>query len=515
MTITSIFFLIFIAVGTLIYYLFPKKFQWAALLIMSIVFYVLTITPYTFVYIIAATAIAYLSTYFIKKNGINNKKTSAVLAIALILNILIWFVFKGNGLWAPIGNKIYSFTQISWIANVVNAKLIAALGMGYYTLQIMGYIIDCYWGNIEPQKNPLKLLLFVCFFPQLTTGPISKYTELTSLYESHTFSYRNLCLGSQRILWGFFKKLVLSERIAILISAIQTSEEPLGGFYSWIVILIYPIQMYADFSGCMDIVIGVSEILGITLPENFNNPFFARSSQEFWQRWHITLGAWAKDYVLYPVLKSSPMVKFSKWSKKKFGKKTGKFLATSVGMFVLWMVMGIWHGGYRYIVGVSLWYWIILMLGDLLSSSFAKIMDKFGFKSESFSWHFFQSARTYLIYAVGAVFFANGVGEGIALIKDALSVFVKKGAANPWIFYNGSLGELAGSFRDINIMIFGVLLLIIVGILREKFGYARNWVEKQGVVFRWLIWIGLFVLVLIYGKYGPGYDAAAFIYQEF
>ena len=273
--------------------------------------------------------------------------------------------------------------------------------------------------------------------------------------------------------------------------------------------------MYTDFSGCMDIVIGVSELFDIQLPENFNNPFFSRSSQEFWQRWHITLGSWAKDYVLYPLLKCDPMTRFGKRVRKKYGRKWGSFLKNCVGMFCLWMVMGIWHGGYRYILGVSLWYWVILMLGNLLSPVFEKVITALEIKTESFSWHLFQSVRTYFIYSVGAVFFLRGVFGGAGLLKDCFRVLTVRGFANPWVLFDGTILNTGMTWRDLNIVILGVVLMTAAAVLREKYGYARIWIAKQGFVFRWLVWCLLFVFVLIYGMYGPGYEASAFIYQGF
>lgn len=511
MSITSFSFLVLITVGVAVYYILPKAWQWVELLFLSLIFYYFAATPYTLIYVIISATIAYVSTILISRMRAGERKPKwpvIITIIALVLNILIWFVLKGKEFWEPIAESM-SRTGMSGM------QLIAALGMGYYTLQVMGYIIDCYWENISPQRNPLKLFLFVVYFPQLTTGPISRYSQLETLYEKHPFEYQNIAFGVQRILWGFVKKIVLAERVGIIVSTITGNPELYQGFYSWIVILIYPLQMYADFSGCMDIVLGVSELFGIKLAENFRNPFFARSSQEFWQRWHITLGTWAKDYVLYPLLKSGIMVKFGKFTRKKFGRKSGKFLVNLVGMFVLWMVMGIWHGGYQYIVGVSLWYWIVLMLGDLLSPLFKKITGKLNMKTESFGWHFFQSGRTYLIYAIGATFFCVGISDGLALLQDAGRVIVEKGYANPWIFFDGSILNLGITYVDINIIIFVVVLLVLTAVLREKYGYARTWISNQSFLFRWGIWLGLFAFVLIWGKYGPGYSAAEFIYQGF
>lgn len=519
MTITSFYFLLLVTIGVIFYYITPRGWQWLELLFLSLIFYYFAAVPYTIIYLIISTLIAYCSTVAMQKAKERAEKRQAfslvVTIVGIALNIGIWFVLKGKGLWRFFAVRFLAHIYVPQVDTLLNMQLISALGMGYYTLQVLGYIIDCYWENIKPQRNPLKLFLFVAYFPQLTTGPISRYDQLEVLYDRHKFNYQNIAFGAQRILWGFVKKIVLAERIGILVSAITDNPDTFIGFYSWIAILMYPLQMYADFSGCMDIILGVSELFDIHLVENFRNPFFARSSQEFWQRWHVTLGTWAKDYVLYPLLKSSPMIRFGKFSRKKFGKKTGKFLVNAVGMFILWMVMGIWHGGLRYIAGVSLWYWIILMLGDLLTPVFAKITTSLHMKTESFSWRLFQSGRTYFIYAVGATFFSLGVDRGIAVLSDAWHVISMDNYANPWIFFDSSVLTTGITYGDINIILLVILMLIIVACLREKYGYARIWIQEQSFVFRWFIWISLFVFVLIYGKYGPGYDAAEFIYQGF
>lgn len=502
MSITSLSFLVMILIGVAIYYILPKSWQWVELLVMSLVFYFMVAAPHTIIYLLISTAVAYVATDFGK-----NKKSSVVFSVAAVLiNVGLWFTLKGYDLWGGV---------ISITDDVKSNVLIASLGMGYYTLQIIGYILDCYWENTKPQKNILKLFLFVCFFPQMTTGPISRYSQLESLYEQHSFSYRTLSFGAQRILWGFFKKLVLAERVGIIVNGIWGDLGTYNGFYYWIALLLFPIQMYADFSGCTDIVIGTAELFGIKMPENFNSPFFSRTIQEFWQRWHITLGTWAKDYVLYPLLKSSGMVKFSKYTKKHLGKKKGKFVATAVGMFVLWMVMGVWHGAPKYIVGVSLWYWILLMLGDLCTPFLKRLNVFLCVQESSFSWHLFQSVRTYLIYAVGAAFFrAPSISEGAKFILNLKQIFIKE-TSNPWVFFDESILNLGVTYEDINIIIVAILILLLVGLLREKCGYARIWMENQVLVFRWLVWIGLFVIVLVYGKYGPGYIVGEFIYQGF
>ncbi len=516
MTVTSFAYLLLLLTGVLVYYLIPGKCQWIILLGMSVVFYCCAATPYTIVCLIISTFLAYFSTVLMENEKIKcterGKKTVLIVTvISIVGNILLWFLLKGSSFWIA-GTTVLNHL-IPSMKILPALPIAAAMGMGYYTAQIIGYILDCYWENVRAQKNILKLFLFVCFFPQLTVGPISRYSQLETLYQKHKFSYDNLCMGSQRILWGFFKKLVIADRVGIIVEGIWADTIVYGGFWPCIAVLLYPLQMYADFSGCVDIVLGTAELFDIHLPENFNNPFFARNCQEFWQRWHITLGNWARDYVYYPVLKSKPIIKIGKWSKKHFKKRIAKLIPWTLGMGILWFVMGFWHGSVQHILGVGLWFWLILVISELCSPILKKMVNFFKINTESFSWRLFQGIRTYILYAFGAVFFS--VPEFTASFnryKELLQVFQNP---NPWIFFDGSVLNLGVSWRDINLIIIGVLLLLVVAVLREKYGYARTWMQKQILPFRWLVWVGLFVLVLIYGLYGPGYDASAFIYEGF
>lgn len=516
MTVTSFSFLCFLLAGFLVYYIAPKKLQWIVLLLMSIIFYCSAASAYTILFLVMSTILAYISgnmleVKWIKESAKASKIVLAVTFIAVFLNILMWFLVKGSSFWilaSNIARKIIpGFPQLSAL------PIASALGMGYYTAQVIGYILDCYWKISKPQKNIFKLFLFVAFFPQLTVGPISKYSQLECLFEKHAFSYKNLCFGCQRILWGFFKKLVISDRVGLIINGIWSNAETYTGFWPWIAVFLYPLQIYTDFSGCMDIILGVAELFDIHLQENFKNPFFSRSIQEFWQRWHITLGAWAKDYVYYPVLKSKFILSIGKWSKKHFSKRIAKFVPWTVGMGILWFVMGFWHGSVQHILGVSVWFWTLLVIGELCAPISKRMITLLHIDTECFSWHLFQSIRTYVLYALGVVFFsASGLKQAI---EHYIILFHTFGDWNPWIFFDGSITGLGVTLTDVNIIIMGVFCLFVVANLREKYGYARTWIEKQILPFRWFIWIWLFVMVLIYGMYGPGYDASAFIYEGF
>lgn len=513
-TVTSFYFFVLLIVGVIFYYIFPGKTQWIVLLGCSIAYYFLAATKYTILFLVISTAIAYVSTIFIerkKKQSEDNKVVFVTSSIAIILNIAIWFVLKGSSFYvngSTIMNRYFSFFPV-----LKPVPVVSALGMGYYTAQVIGYILDVYWENIKPQHNPIKLFLFVCFFPQLTVGPISRYDDLKSLYEPHFISYQNICFGVQRILWGLFKKLVISDRVGIIVNGIWADTETYNGIWLWIAVFLYPLQIYTDFSGCMDIILGAAELFDIHLKENFRNPFFAKNSQEFWQRWHITLGTWARDYVYYPILKSRFLVTLGKKTKKRFGKRIGKFVPWSIGMGILWFVMGFWHGSIQHIVGVSLWFWVMLILSELFEPLLKCLLNRIGIKTDVFSWHLFQSIRTYIVYAIGAVAF-SAVGLRGAMNHYILLIESIK-SWNPWVLFDGSIINLGVTWQDINLIIVGVLALFLVAVLREKYGFARQWIQKQNVGFRWLIWLMLFSIVLICGLYGEGYDASTFIYQGF
>lgn len=514
MTVTSFGFLLLLGLGVIIYYSVTKKAQWIVLLCLSMLFYYFAATPYTIIFLVLSCLIAYASTLIIDSfvDDYSKKKlVSSIAIIAIILNVLIWFLLKGSSFWIHISSIMNKLCPS--IPVLLALPIVGALGMGYYTAQVIGYILDVLWGNAKVQKNPLKLFLFISFFPQLTVGPISRYSELSTIYDGHTFLYKNICFGCQRIVWGLYKKLVISDRVGIIVNGIWADTATYNGIWPWIAVILYPAQIYTDFSGCMDIVLGAAELFDIHLAENFRNPFFSRNSQEFWQRWHITLGSWARDYVFYPLLKSKCMVAIGRKCKKKYGKHWGKFIPWSIAMAVLWFVMGFWHGSTQHIFGVSLWFWSMLFLSELLLPLGERIVGVLRIRVESFSWHLFQSIRTFFVYAFGAVFFsAPGLMGALSHYKTLIYAYRD---FNPWTLYDDTILNLGITYTDINIVIVGMVALLIVGILREKYEYARNWIAMQSFGFRWIIWIVLFFTVVIYGLYGPGYDASAFIYQGF
>ena len=291
MSITSLPFFVFFALSLALYYLLPKRCQWGVLLGCSLVFFGLSSPAYTVVYLalgVIATALCARGIARARENG-SSGRARAALAVGLAVDLGLLAVLKYTGFFLGNVNRVGGWTGL-WGPLPV-PDLLAPLGISFYTLQSVGYLLDAYWDICPIQPSVWKTALFVGYYPQLTSGPIARYRDMHErLYAPHGFDSRRVAFGLQRMLWGIFKKLVISARAGVVANTVFADPAAHPGFLVWIGAALFTLQLYTDFSGCMDIVLGISECYGIPLPENFRTPFFSRSVQEFWQRWHITLG---------------------------------------------------------------------------------------------------------------------------------------------------------------------------------------------------------------------------------
>ena len=511
MSITSFAFFAFLAANILCYYLLPKKVRWTCLLGFSIFFFLLSSRPVTGLYLLGCILITHFCSISIsdrRENSPDKAKRLLIMGIAADLSMLA--LLKYNGFFFLHYNALASLLHFPQTIHELNWA--APLGISFYTLQAIGMMIDSYWGIIIPERNLLKNALFVCYYPQLTSGPIARYDEMRqTLFSEQNFSWENVTGGLQRMLWGLFKKLVLSSRLALIVNAIYADTENYNGFFIWIAAALFMLQLYTDFSGCMDIIIGMSETFGVLLPENFRTPFFSRSVQEFWQRWHISLGAFMRDYVMYPILRTRCWMKLTKAVKARFGKKAAKQIPAYLAMLIVWLLIGLWHGGaYKYIIGQGLWFWLCITIGQAGEPLWKKLRDFFKVRPESFSWRLFQSLRTFCLVAFGNIFFrASSLKAAVNTIRIGFT-----SVPNPWIFFDGSLSRFGISSKEITLTFFGLLVLLLVSALQES-GSVREKINRQNIWFRWGIWLILLFAVIIFGKYGPGYRAEEFIYRGF
>lgn len=522
MSVTSLEFLCFFLISLFIYYLFPKKMQWILLLLFSVIFYILGESPYLFIYPAVSILTVYISTIWIEKLKTKEKSGDSdsfvrklhlqqkiILTFAILINVGLLAALKYADFF--IYNILFGCKCLHLSSSIHPLHWMAPLGISFYTLQIIGYLCDSYWGIVKTEHNIFKLALFGCWFPQMTSGPISRYEQISKqLVSGYSFDFSRVTFGMQRMIWGFFKKFVISDRLGLFVSVIYADPSTYSGVYIWLATFAFTLQLYTDFSGCMDIVIGASECFGIVLPENFRTPFFSQSIREFWQRWHITLSFWLKDYIMYPILKSNTFISLGEKCKNKFGKKIGKKIPVYLAMLVLWLAMGMWHGSsWKYIVGEGIWFWLVIVIGDMLSPFSKKAIDKIGINSESFIWRLFRCLRTFFIFSVGMLFFrASSFVEAIRLIGFSVH------GVDLDVLFSNDFFKIGLDLYNWIICGVGLVILLIVSLLQER-GSIRQLIAKQHIIFRWIIYFGLIFSIIIFGKYGPGVASNEFIYKGF
>ncbi len=528
----SVSFMMFVAVLAILYFLVPGKCKWVVLLLGSYAFYVCS-SAKALVFLVTTTFVTFVTGLALgrensklsqtlkerkeelsreEKKALKSKAVKAkrrVVGCAVLINLGLLVFLKYYNFIAENINAVVARTGIS--GRLPALELLLPLGISFYTLQSIAYIVDIYRGKYQPDRNFFKFSLFMTFFPQIVQGPIARYDQLArQLYEPHKFDYDRVTQGVQLVLWGLMKKLILADRIAVLVDCVFNDPSSYEGFVLFVAAAAYGLQVYADFSSGMDIARGVSQVLGIDMVLNFERPYFSRSISEFWRRWHISLGNWMRDYVFYPLSLSKAFSNLGKRTRKVFGSYIGKKLPSFLSMFIVFLLVGIWHGSSWKYIGYGLWNGIIIVSSILLEPVYDSSLKKCGIDSESFGWKFIQMFRTFLLSSFGR-FFPRAASCMVALdmIKRTFT------GLNPWVFFDGSFLELGLSYKDFYVIFIFVLVLLVVGILQERGVRIRESIARQNVFFRWAIYIGAVLVLMVYGNYGAGYSAGEFIYQQF
>jgi len=380
MTFTSLYFAIFVAITILIYYLpFMRKYQWVVILISSYAFYLIN-SKYLVGFLLFTTVIIYYCGIMLDACNLALQKVNED------VSGIISDEAKRDSEKKISGNK-KMFVAIGLISNfgllfalkyfnLFKLGLIP-LGISFYTFQATGYLIDVYREQVRAERNLAKFALFVSFFPQIVQGPISEFGQLQDqLTAEHRPEWMNFKLGGELILWGLFKKLVIADRAVMVINIVSGDHKAYSGSMILFATILYAFQIYMDFSGGIDIARGIAEVLGIDMTVNFRRPYFAKSLAEYWRRWHISLGAWMKKYVFYSLSMSGPFMNLSRkirkseFGKSKAGKHLAKTLAPAIATFIVFMLVGIWHGSNTRYLGFGLWNGLVLMSATLLEPIF-------------------------------------------------------------------------------------------------------------------------------------------------
>ena len=532
MLFTSLAFFIFLAITLIFYYALPKKCQWVVLLVASLVFYISFSWKFLF-FIISTIVTVYGATRGIdkvnteqekylaeneldleqKKNykAKNKKKKKLYITLCILFNIGILFVLKYANFVIASFQGIVSLFGVEM--SPITLHLILPLGISFYTFQIIGYLADVYWGKVACEKNIFKLALFTSFFPQILQGPISRHSELAPQFEEKKkFDYDKVMRGVMLILWGLFKKLLIADVFGSIVSNGFDKVAQLNGLQTWFTIICYLIQDYTDFSGCIDIAMGVAECFGIKLAPNFERPYFSLSVEEYWRRWHMTLGSWFKDYIFYPISISKFSINFGKFCKKHSKKNSyiAKQLPAILGLIVTWASTGLWHGASWNYVFWGLYYGLIIIMNILLRPLYNKIIQKLKINENAWWYKLFHWVKTMWLLSIGRVIFrCNSLG-------DVWTMFVKT-----WDFifrYNVlSIQSLLSDAKMFAVAGIALIFVIVIDLIKEfkKDISIRDEVRKRGYTLQTCIIIALIIVLVLFGSYGPGFTAQDFIYMQF
>jgi D-alanyl-lipoteichoic acid acyltransferase DltB (MBOAT superfamily) len=385
--------------------------------------------------------------------------------------------------------------------------IVAITGISFYTFQAAGYLIDVYRGKAGAERNPLRFMLFVSFFPQLIQGPISRHSSVAEdLYAGHGFDWERARSGVKRIIWGYFLKLVIADRAAVLVNAVFSDYYSYGGAVILVSVLVYSVQIYADFAGGTGIALGIAEIVGVRLPENFRQPFFARSVTDFWRRWHITLGAWLKDYLFYPLALCKPLGRLGKLTRRVFGNRVGKIIPTSIATFAVYLVVGLWHGSSLKFVAFGLINGFVISLSLYCEPLIASLRGRTGVSGERGIGAVWAVVRT-----LGIVVFARYFSRAGSLMS-ALRMLKRT-------VFEFRLGELLGGvwtgfglvLADYWVLIAAVSMLFIHDAIAERGGLKKE--PNRAVQFAGMLVV--LAALTVFGIYREGYVAAQFVYAQF
>lgn len=517
MNFLSFTFAIFLLSSLFVYYIAPKKYQWIVLLLANSFFYINNGLAHI-IFIVASSLITFFAAKlvsdinmavkgqkkslpkdefkFLKKKFQNKKRL--VLLTMLIFNLGILLYLKYFRIL--IGSK----------------NLILPLGISYYTLSTIGYFMDIYNAKYEREKNFFKYFVFVSFFPQLLLGPINRYSQIGfQLCESRNFDFENIKYGVMRFLWGGLKKYLVAD---LLVNHISTIFDGVYTEYPGCIIvfgiLMYAIYQYADFSGGTDMVLGIAELFGIKMAENFRQPYFSESLANFWQRWHITLGGWMRDYIFYPLALTKGMQNLSKWCSAHLSKHIGRTIGACIANIIVFMLVGIWHGPEMHFFVWGLYNGVIIALSDILRPIFEKINKNLHINAKSYGWKVFQILRTFIIVNIGWYFDRiTDVKKAFLYLKNTFTSF-----GNPLLLLkketmNLILGNLSNWESHVVLIGIGIVTMFVVSVLKERETDVYAAIQKRNIAVRWLSYYVPLILIILSFSFSAG--DAGFMYAQY
>ena len=473
----------------ILYHALPKKWNLSGILLLlgSLVFYCSFDLKYL-IFLFFTALSTFLCALGIEKHDKHKKK---ILILCLCINIGVWFAVKVLPFTVNLTNVLLTFAGIRYSFRL--PAIIQPIGISYFTLQAIGYLVDVYRGKTKPEKSPWKYLLFITYFPAIVQGPISRYNELMpQLLNRKPFSFETMRKGLILILFGLVKKMVVADRLGIFVNACFDDYLSFSGAILYLAAVGYAIQLYMDFSGCVDICRGVSTLFNVELTNNFNRPYFATSVKDFWSRWHLSLSRWLKDYVYIPL----------------GGNRKGTW-RKYINLLITFLVSGLWHGaGFSFFLWGSL-HALYQIIGEVTANFRIAIKQRIGIEAGSLSERIYQTVITFNLVTFAWIFFrADSLTDGILYLGQMFS--------NVNLFaLTGKMFELGVSKNYFFVLLLHLFVFFTVELCTKNQETAIEGITKQHLIVRWFIYLVLIFDVLLLGVYGSGYDLSGFMYGGF
>lgn len=498
MLFNSMEFVLFFPAVLFMYFLIPACIKNYWLLAASYYFYMCWNAKYALL-LFSSTVITYTGGILLQKinagGGIRvfiyldkAKSKKIVVAICCIMNLGILCYFKYMNFLLNLLRGALSFVHIE--LEIPMYDILLPVGISFYIFQAMSYTIDVYRGEIQAEKKFFLYALFVSFFPQLVAGPIERSGSLLKqLQTPKRFCYDSVRTGLLWMLWGYFLKMVVSDRCAVLVNHVYGDYGSYQGFQLIIANILFAFQIYCDFMGYSVIAKGAAKILDFDLIDNFRQPYLAESIKDFWRRWHISLSSWLRDYLYIPL----------------GGNKKSKFLKYR-NLMITFLMSGLWHGANMTFV---LWggiHGVYQIAEELLSPVFLRVCEKIHVRMHTFSWKLLRMIRTFIFVDIAWVFFrAESIEMACRILKRSLLL------SNSGLILNHGLFQLGLDERNMVILSLSLIVILIVGIMREKGIHVLEWLSKQNMIFRYAVYWSAVVSIV----FSMDITGQEFIYFQF
>ncbi len=512
MSITSFAFAGFAALLAVVYRVLPQRVRWWALLAASVIFYAAG-GPAAAAYMAVTAVTTYFAALLLQRENdrraamdgeqrrsskrSHDRRRHLVTGAACAVNFGMLFAIK---YWDFVSESL-AFLRLPALG------LVVPMGISFYIFQSIGYVADVSRGKTAAERSFPRYLLFVCFFPQMVQGPIDRFEHLApQLFAGRRPDTDEVRDGIQLMMWGYFKKLVIASRAGTVVGAVYANAGAYPGCASVFAVLMYTIELYCDFSGGIDIVRGTAGLFGINMAENFRRPIFSLSLAEFWRRWHMTLGGWMRDYVFYPLSLSKPFAALGRFSRKHLSGKLGRILPTSLATFIVYFIIGIWHGANLTFLAYGLYNGAIITSSILLAPFYTRVKKALKVNESGGLYRAFCIVRTSLVVFVGR-YLTRAPWLKMSLVMLKRSVFDLRLRELP-----GVVTGLGMSFFDLALVAAGCAVVLAAEYIEERGVGIRAYLAKRGAFVQWLAIAVPLAVILIFGVISAGSGAGEFIY---